>query len=111
MDALYITAIAELTFLSLLALLLTSKAKITLVLLIGVAISWYIGVLRIEIFNETAAQEIEKGLRESHPSDGASIVFSFYLGWVPGMVYSLLVFGVGKVLHYFIVNKIQNENT
>ena len=111
MDVLFITAVAELTLLSLLALMLKSKVKIILILLIGVAISWYIGILRVEMFNEAAAQEFEKGLKESYPSDGASNVFSLTLGWTPGLVYSLLVFGIGKLLQIRIVKKNKNENT
>ncbi len=111
MDVLFIAAVAELTLLSLLALILKSKYKIFFVIFIGVVTSWYIGILRVEMFNDIATQELEKGLREGYPSNGASSVFSLYLGWVPGLVYSLLVFGISMVLQVFIINRNKNENT
>lgn len=110
MDGLFIVAVAELTLFSLLALYLKSKIKVILVLLIGVAISWYIGIVRVEMFNDIAFREYQDGLRELFPSDGASNVFSLYLGWVPGLIYSGLAFGIGKVLLKIFRLK-QSENT
>jgi hypothetical protein len=110
MDGLFIAAVAELTLVSLVALYFKSKIKIILVLLIGVAISWYIGVVRVEMFSEIALREYNEGLREQLPSDGGPKVFSYYLGWVPGLIYSGVVYGVGTLL-LKLYRSNQNENT
>ena len=110
MDGLFIVAVLELTLFTLLALYLKSKIKIILVLFIGVAISWYIGVVRVEMFNNIAFREYQEGLRVQFPSDGTSNVFSLYFGWVPGLVYSSLVYGIGKVFLLKLRSK-KSDNT
>jgi uncharacterized membrane protein len=62
------------------------------------AISWCNGVIRVEAFNMLAAQEYESGVRGAYLSDGASNVFALYLGWISGLVYSILIFSVGKIV-------------
>ena len=105
MDALFLIAVVELTFFSLLALCFHSKVKVLGILVIGIVISWCIGVYRAEIFTELAVQEFHKGVRENYPSDGASNVFSLYFGWAPGLLYSSLLFGTGKIIQILITTK------
>lgn len=106
MDELFILAIVELTLFSLLALSVKSKTKILLILSTGIIISWYIGMVRVELFNELALQEYQDGIRDKLPSDGASNVSSLYLGWLPGLIYSGVVYGAGCGLQKYFRSKL-----
>ena len=110
MDALFLIAVVELIFFSLLALCFDSKVKVLGILIIGIVISWCIGVYRAEIFTELAVQEFLNGARENYPSDGASNIFSLYFGWAPGLLYSSLLFGTGKVIQKLVTGRKANEN-
>ena len=105
MDLLFIFSMFQLTFFSLLALYFKSKPKIIISLLIGIIISWYIGIYRVEIFNDIAWNNLKDGIGENAPSDGASRVFSLYFGWIPGLLYSCALFLSVKIITFLVLRK------
>ena len=57
-------------------------------------LGWYVSVKRVEHYNALAWAEFEHGTRALEPADGASSVFVGLVGWIPWLLYCLLVFAV-----------------
>lgn len=84
--------------------------KVIIVFLI-VMVSWYIQFLRKQYFNKLAWEEFSSGLRANEPMDGASNAIIALFGWLPGVLYLLLVWGCYMLFYWLYKKYRQKKNT